>query len=72
MALTRRDILKKALSHAVHDLYCFSGNCAMTTPRSGYEEMWQEANAECELLLAWLEELEEKAAPDGHQEAAGA
>ena len=42
---------------ARHNLYCFSADYMMNTPKPGYEDQHKEASAEVELLKEWLKEF---------------
>ena len=55
--MTREMILTNRLEMASHNLYCYSANYLMDTPKAGYEKEHTEAAAEVELLKAWLKEF---------------
>ena len=56
--MTREMILRNRLEMVSHNLYCYSANYLMTTPKGGYEEQHKEAAIEVEILTTWLKELQ--------------
>ena len=55
--MTREDILINRLEMASHNLYCYSENYLMDTPKAGHEEEHKAAAAEVEILKVWLKEF---------------
>ncbi len=55
--MTREQILRNRLEMAQHNLYCFSADYSMDTPKEGSETEYKEALEEVGLLKAWLKEF---------------
>lgn len=55
--LTKRDLLQKHYDMAYHNLMCYSKNLAMDTAKEGFEEEWQNALNERDLLKEMINEL---------------
>lgn len=58
--MTRESILQKNLTMAKHNLFCYSANYLMTTPKSGYEKEFYDTRDEVNILEAWLEEIKKQ------------
>jgi hypothetical protein len=56
--MTRETILRNRLEMASHNLFCYSDNYLMNTPKAGYDTEHQDAAAEVEILQNWLKEFE--------------
>ena len=54
--MTRSDLFKKYYDMACHNLLCYSANYLMGKPKEGYEEEWEEARQEVEILEELIKE----------------
>lgn len=59
--MKKKQILQNCYDMACHNLFCYSKNYLMDTPKEGYEKDWAQAQEECELLQEMIKEM---AAPE--------
>lgn len=55
----KRELLKKFLEMARHNLYHYSKDHLMSYPKPGFEDEWQNAMHECALIETMIDELPE-------------
>jgi len=48
------DILKECHDREMNNVFCYSANWLMDSPKKGYEKEWFEAREKADVIEAWL------------------
>lgn len=56
--ITKKSVLKELQDQAWNNVFCYSSNYGMTTPKKGYEAEWQQAKAKARVVDAMVKEAE--------------
>ena len=54
--MTVKELLEKYYDMEMNNVFCYSANYLMDSPKKGYEREWAEAKARAEMLRQLMEE----------------